>query len=196
MPIELALRPGDVLVLRTPDDGGWWIRRRALMIAYPWQPWRWVSDRNVGKAGLVNHVAIYTHTDSTGRLRGLEGRPGGFGWVDLATYLSYPTTIANTDQPKTDEQRTAVVDQAIRMVGTPYDWAAILALAAEAAGLPFRLDEWPEDGVPGHVECASVADYLYEAAGLANPGGYTKTRGTDPEDWARFVLGKLWLTRH
>lgn len=183
-----ALRPGDVLVLRTPDGAGWWIRRRALMLKHPWQPWRWLSD----KSTLVNHVAIFTHTDEAGHPRGLEGRPSGFGWVNLEKYLSDPGTIANTAQPKTDEQREQVVRLAQSAVGIPYDWAAILAMAAGAAGLPFVLSEWPEVGVPSHVVCSSSADYFYESAGLPNPGGYRKTRGTDPQDWATFIEGKLW----
>lgn len=183
-----ALRPGDVLVLRTPDAGGWWIRRRALMMRHPWKPWKWLGD----KTDLVNHVAVFTHVDDTGRPRGLEGRPSGFGWVNLATYLADPATVANTDQPKTAEQRETVVRLAISSAGIAYDWAAIVAFAAGAAGLPFRLKEWPEDGVPSHMVCSSAADYFYEAAKLPNPGGYTKTRGTDPNDWALWVAGKLW----
>lgn len=182
------LAPGDVIVLRTPDGAGWWIRRRALMLRYPWQPWKWLSD----KSTLVNHVVIYTHRDETGRPRGLEGRPSGFGWCNLSGYLADPASIANTDQPKTQEQRDKVVRLATAAVGIPYDWAAILAMAAGSAGLPFRLKEWPEDGVPSHVVCSSSGDYFYEAAGLSNPGGYMKTRGTDPQDWAEFITKKLW----
>lgn len=183
-----ALAPGDVLVLRTPDQAGWWIRRRALMLKYRWQPWRWLGD----KATLVNHVALFTHVDTEGQPRGLEGRPGGFGWVNLTAYLADPATICNADQPKTPDQRETVVRLAQTAVGLPYDWKAILAMAAGSAGLPFRLQEWPEDGVPSHMVCSSAADYFYEAAGLPNPGGYRKTRGTDPNDWSLFILGKLW----
>ena len=190
MAVDLAaLKPGDVLVIRTPDQAGWWIRRRALMLKYPWQPWRWLSD----KATLVNHVALYTHTDEAGQRRGLEGRPGGFGWVNLAGYLADPATVANSGQPKTDEQRGKIVTLATTMVGIPYDWRAILAFAGGAAGLRFNAAEWPEDGVPSHVVCSSALDYVYEAVGLPNPGGYTKTRGTDPQDWEEFVVRKLWL---
>jgi len=182
------LGPGDVLVLRTPDQAGWWIRRRALMLKHPWQPWRWLGD----KATLVNHVALFTHVDSEGFPRGLEGRPGGFGWVNLTAYLADAGTISNADQPKTGEQRDKVVRLATASISIPYDWKAIIAMAAGAAGLPFRLQEWPEDGVPSQMVCSSAADYFYEAAGLPNPGGYAKTRGTDPADWAEFVVGKLW----
>lgn len=191
---RVRLRPGDVLIVRTATKnagglGAWLIRRRALMLAYPWMPWRWWADTGA----YVNHIAIYTHTDGERHLRGLEGRPGGFGWANLDKYLADPVTVANTDQPKTDVQRGFVVSRAVEMIGIPYDWEAILAFAAGAAGLPFRLSEWPETGVPSHVVCSSAADYLYEGAGLDNPGGYAKTRGTDPQDWWAFEQAKPWL---
>lgn len=183
-----TLAPGDVIVLRTPDGAGWWIRRRALMLKYPWQPWRWLSD----KSTLVNHVAIFTHVDAEGFPRGLEGRPSGFGWVNLAKYLADAGTISNSHQPKTEHQRATIVRLATEAVGTPYDWAAILAMGAAAAGIPWRLSEWPEGGVPSHVVCSSSADFYYEAVGLANPGGYGKTRGTDPQDWAEWITRRAW----
>lgn len=193
MPVDLsALRPGDVLVMRTPELAGWLIRRRALMLRYPWQPWHWFGDGLSDGTVLMNHVAVYTHVDAAGQRRGLEGRPGGFGWVNVEKYLSWPTTDANTAQPKTDEQRKLIVRLASGCVGIPYSWSDILAFAAGAAGLPFREHEWPEDGVPSHVVCSSAADYIYEAAGLPSPGGTGKTRGTDPQDWETFIQGKLW----
>ena len=153
-------------------------------------PWRWLADAPA--LNLHNHCAMFTHYDRENIARGMEGRPGGFGWANLESYLSHPDTLANTGQPITDEQSGALVAAAGRALGLPYDWAAILALAATSAGLPFVLDEWPEGGLPGQGECASVVDYFYEAQGLPNPGGYIKTRGTAPDDWAAFVLGKLW----
>jgi hypothetical protein len=182
------LRPGDVIVTRTDDSGGWWIRRRTQIRRNRWKPWTWLAD----SPGLHNHVAMFIHHDSTGRPRGLEGRPGGFGWADLDRYLAHPDTIANTDQPKTDEQRDFLVRGAVAMVGIPYDWEAILAFASGTAGLPFLVAEWPEDGVPAHVVCSSADDYLYEGARLANPGGYRRTRGTDPDAWSEFIAQRLW----
>lgn len=184
-----ALRPGHVIVMRTPDPGGWLIRRRSLMRRYPRQPWRWLAD----PAWAVNHVALFTHTDETGRPRGLEGRPGGFGWCNLDRYLTEPYhAIANTAQPLTDAQRDGIVRRAVSAVGMPYDWAAIVAFAAGSAGLPFLAHEWPEDGVPAQNVCSSAADYFYEAVGAANPGGYVQTRGTDPQAWWSWIDGELW----
>lgn len=171
------LRPGDVIVCATPDKGGWYIRARS-----------WLTRR----PNLHNHTAMFTHLDITGRPRGLEGRPSGFGWCNLEPYLRHPDTIANTAQPlRSDRERAVVVDAATAMLGMRYDWAGIVAFAAQTAGLPFLASEWPSEGVPSHVVCSSALDYLYEAVGWRNPGGYVKTRGTDPDDWTAFVAAGI-----
>lgn len=172
------LRPGCVIVVSSKSRVGWWIRLRSRLMGLP---------------DLHNHVALATHRDETGRWRGLEGRPSGFGWANLERLLDHPDTIANVDQPIDDEDRDAIVRAAIGMVGLPYDWAAILAFASGVAGVPFLAQEWPDDGVPSHVVCSSAVDVLYEGRGLANPGGRKVTRGTDPAAWTAFVVGKLWL---
>jgi len=182
------LLPGDVLAVRTTGRPAWLIRRRAPMLEHPWQPWKWFDD----KPNLVNHVAMFTHLDQEGIPRGLEGRPGGFGWANLTAYAADPATVANTGQPKTAEQRAEVVRLATEAVGLPYDWAAILSMAAEAAGFEWRAAEWPPGGVPSQGVCSSALDYFYEAVLLANPGGYTQTRGTDPQAWADWIAVEGW----
>lgn len=176
------LKPADVVVTATHDFVGWWIRARS-----------WLT----GEPRLHNHVAMFTHFDEVGRPRGLEGRPSGFGWCNLEKYLAHPNTISNSSQPdRSDSDRQAVITAATAMCGVPYDWAAILAFAANIAGIRFLAHEWPADGVPSHVVCSSAIDYLYEATGWDNPGGYDKTRGTDPGDWTRWIqdhLAQGWL---
>jgi hypothetical protein len=140
------LKPGDVIVTATVDKGGWWIRTRSWLTRAP---------------NLHNHVALFTHMDDTGRPRGLEGRPSGFGWANLDKYLQHPDSMANCGQPyRTDDQRAVVVGAAVQMIGIPYDWAAILAFAASTARLPFLAREWPEDGVPSDTVCCSSVVYL------------------------------------
>lgn len=173
---QADLKPGDVIVTKTPDAVGWAIRLRSWMSRQP---------------NLHNHVAMFTHYDASGRPRGLEGRPSGFGWANLEKYLDHPSTIANCHQPwRLDAERDRVVALATAMIGIPYDWRAILAFAGNTAGLPFLARDWPEDGVPSHVVCSSAVDYLYESVGWDNPGGYAKTRGTDPDDWTRWILAR------
>src|SRR4051812_22875395 len=103
-----SLLPGTVVVTATDDLGGWLIRLRSKLL---------------GTDGQHNHVAIFSHVDSTGRPRGLEGRPGGFGWTNLDRYLNHPGTVTNAGQPLTDEQRDHIVRQAVAIIGLPYDWA-------------------------------------------------------------------------
>ncbi len=168
------LRPGDVIVTATPDSVGWWIRLRSKLSRKP---------------SLHNHVAMFTHLDDTGQPRGLEGRPSGFGWANLTKYIERADTVANCAQPgRSDAERDRVVALATTMIGIPYDWRGILAFAGNTAGMPFLAEDWPENGVPSHVVCSSAVDYLYESVGWYNPGGYSKTRGTDPSDWTAFCL--------
>jgi hypothetical protein len=168
-----------VIVTATPDLIGWAIRLRSKLMRRP---------------ALHNHVAMLTHYDDTGRPRGLEGRPSGFGWANLEKYLGRPDTLTNAAQPLTDTQRDLITRKAALMIGIPYDWSAILAFAAGTARMPFLPSEWPADGVPSHVVCSSAIDYLYEAAGAPSPGGYRKTRGTDPSDWTAWIQRRGWST--
>lgn len=172
-----SLLPGTVIVTATKDVVGWWIRLRSKVMRHP---------------AMHNHVALVTHRDGTGRWRGLEGRPSGFGWANLETYLSHPDTISNATQPLTDGQRQFIVEQARQMIGMPYDWKAILCFALSTLGCPFLAHEWPEDGLPSQNVCSSAVDVLYESVGAPNPGGYDKTRGTDPDDWTDFILRRAW----
>jgi hypothetical protein len=75
------------------------------------------------------------------------------------------------------------------MLGTPYDWAAIVAdggadLHLDTAWLPV----W-NGTVPGHVVCSSLAAYAYGKAGLPGPAG---GRQVQPADWDTFILTRAW----
>src|SRR5580765_6275323 len=77
----------------------------------------------------AQHVAVVHHTGPHGVLWGVEGRPGGVGWVDCAKYVNHPLTVANTRQPLTDDSRLRISTLMEKMLGTPYDWAAIERMA-------------------------------------------------------------------
>jgi hypothetical protein len=170
------LQPGDVVAVRTPPSiFGWLIRLGAALRGRPWH---------------VDHVVIVHHRDDTGRLWGIEGRPSGVGWVDLAAYDNR-WMLSNADQPKTDIQRAQVCELAVDMLGTPYDWPAIIHDAAIALNLQ-RLWRSGDYGprAPGHVVCSSLAAWLYHKVGLAAPRGLMSTCW--PADWADFILRKGW----
>jgi hypothetical protein len=174
---------GDVIVTR---EGPWYVQ---------W-PIR-LGTAFLGLPSGCNHAIIVHHRDpATGHWIGIEGRPGGVGWVDITTRLSSPITNANNDQPKTEAQRYLVATAAERLLGIPYDWVAILADSLEAARLEevYRHQwEFKEDGLPGHVVCSAFADWAYETVGLPNPGGNKQTRFTFPGHWDRFMTKKEWL---
>lgn len=174
----VIVQPGDILCTRS---GGWTSRLIRLGAA--------LLDR----PNTVNHVVIVTHTDDAGTLWGIEGRPGGVGWVAARRFLSAPYTLTNAAQPKTDEQRAQTALAAQSMLGVGYDWLGIAADTALALRLkPLWSQDWHGLGPPAHVVCSSLADWVYEHVGLASPGGLTGTRYTTPADWAAFITERQW----
>jgi hypothetical protein len=173
---------GDVIVTRE----GPWILSAAIRL----------GARLMGLPSFVNHVIIVHHKDLvTGRWVGIEGRPSGTGWCDVQARLDGPLTNANTAQPKTEAQRYLVARAAEALVGTAYDWTAIVEAADEALRLRVAAaKEWPEDAVPGAVICSALADWAYETVGLDNPGGHLLTRFTTPGHWDRFIMDGRFLT--
>jgi hypothetical protein len=173
-----VVQPGDVLTV--------WDNRNPLP-AWLIRVGSWLS----GHPGRADHVVMAHHIDDAGTQWGIEGRPGGVGWVDLATYPVVTST--NADQPKTDEQREALCALAKGMLGTPYDWVGI---AADAMMALYMHRLWLAkdfgDAAPAHVVCSSAWDWGYEHLGLASPGGTDGTRWTTPADWERWDLAAGW----
>lgn len=170
------VQPGDVLVVRTPPTiFGWLIRFGAALR---------------GRPNLDDHVVIAHHLDDAGVLWGIEGRPGGVGWVDVAVY-SGPYVFSNADQTKTQAQRAEVCELAKAALGTPYDWVAILDDAADTLGLG---ELWPcrdyGSQPPGHVVCSSLAAWIYGRVGLDHPAG--AARWSTPSDWTDWILRRGW----
>ena len=171
-----AVRPGDVLAVRSPGTAGRLIRFGAA-----------VRELVSGSAepNMDNHIAVVHHTDKAGTVWCLEGRPGGVGWRDASDYLRSPWTVTNAGQPKTDDQRKIVCSGALAMIGTPYDWVGIAADAAAAVDLSALFaPKWPGSRPPGEVVCSSLAGWLYQHAGLAGPAG----REATPADWVAFIV--------
>jgi hypothetical protein len=174
-----VVRPGDLLTTRSTGWGGLMIRLGAAFRDKP---------------NLVNHVAIIHHTDPSGTVWCIEGRPGGVGWRQATDYLASKWTVANASQPKNAAQRKQVCDGAVAMVGTDYDWQAIAADAGHAFGLDgiWQL-RWGKGGqVPGQVVCSSLAAYLYAKARLDHPEG---DRAVVPADWLTLWIENGWAGR-
>lgn len=169
----IAVLPGDVLVTRGGGIAGTMIRLGAAL---------------AGKPNLSAHVAVVHHRDDAGTLWVVEGRPGGVGWRDARDYLASPWTLANGAQPKTPGQRDIIARSATAMLGTPYDWAAIVGDGLDDLHL------WDPVGgvVQGHAVCSAVAACLYDKAGLPRPAG--DERRVQPADWDTWCLTEGWVT--
>jgi hypothetical protein len=166
----MPLREGDVLCTRSGGFVPTLIRLGAAL---------------TDKPNIVNHVAIVHHKDAKGDWVCVEGRPGGVGWAPAAKYLASPWTLSNAKQPKTDQQRQAVVDATQALLGRPYDWAGIALDAAQALriDLPAR---WQGTWDAAHVVCSSLAAYAYNEVGLNRPKGPLRT--ITPGDWADYII--------
>lgn len=179
MALNIALLgPGDVVA--TAGKGFWigWIKFQALL---------------TGKPALVNHVVVVSHRDASGTLWGIEARPGGVGWVDMSTWDKKAYAVSNHDQPKTEQQRAKIVESAAQLLGTEYDYFSLVKIAMETLGLnALWHKEFPDDVVPVHIQCAALADFVYEEIGLDSPGGAGRTRFTTPGDWHEFIELREW----
>lgn len=160
---------GDVFAVRTGGVGARLIRLGAWLEGLPSED---------------NHVVVAHHVQD-GVWWGVEGRPGGVGWVDMQPYLDSPATIGNQGQIKTPAQRDTIAQSMVAAVGTPYDWTAIAADAARDLDLPVLFAQsWKGRGVPGHLVCSSLAAWGYQTAGVEGP--HLPPRLVQPGDWAAF----------
>jgi hypothetical protein len=175
--MSVPVLPGDVILTRSKSRFGWLIRLGAAF-----------SDR----PNIHNHVIVAHHTDEAGTLWGIEGRPGGVGWVDCRPVLHSKWTMTNAEQPKTAAQRQGVCDLMVAMLGTPYDWAGIKADAMAAIGAQSLWGQnWHGQGPPGQIVCSALADWGYEHNDLASPGR-VGSRRVEPSDWTQFLMLRGW----
>lgn len=181
MGITRGLKPGDVIVVRTPDHG-FWDKLASRLIRFG----AGIED----KPDMENHVAIVHHTDAAGTTWVVEARPGGVGWADIQEYDN-PYTISNAAQEKADSQRQQICDAAAAMLKVGYDWSAIIEDSLQALHMSelWHSHQWAGGKPPAHVVCSSLADYVYHKIGLASPG---EGRFTLPGDWAKFIIEQGW----
>jgi hypothetical protein len=172
-PDELA--PGDVVCVRTNGFIGFLIRVGAALRSRP---------------NLQNHIAIVHHRDEAGTLWGIEGRPGGVGWIDMTAYLQSRWTLSNSAQPKTDAQRSLVCTRMVQLLGVAYDYEAIGKDVADDLGLGYLWHLKENGKVPAHLVCSALAADGYDSAKLLRPVG--DVREVQPADWTEFVVEEPW----
>jgi hypothetical protein len=184
---ELAV--GDVIAVRT---SGW----AADVIRF--------AEALGGKSNLASHVAIVHHRDIRKRWWGIEGRPGGVGWVDMAKYTRGPFAKfgnSNAAQPRTEAQRVTIATVASGLLGVGYDWAGgIFADGLDdmhLGSLAVLLDLWwgwadKSHQAPGHLVCSSAAAWVYRSLGLPRPAGTSER--IQPSDWWDWNTAAGWET--
>lgn len=175
---------GNIMVTR---QGPWYVSMAIRLGA-------WLK----GRPSICNHVIIVHHVDPNGIWWGIEGRPGGVGYVPLEGALSSRYTNANTEQPISEDSRYLIAVAAESLLGMGYDWGAIAADAAHVFAANYlwqtieELAEWKPGQIPAHVVCSAFADWAYETVNLPNPGGTNRTRFTTPGDWDKFIMDRGW----
>jgi hypothetical protein len=175
-----VIKPGDIVVV---SQGKGWTSRLIR-----------IGSALRGQANAANHVAIMHHY--TGQVPwGVEGRPGGVGWVDMRKYLSNKRIVTNAAQPKSDAQRATLGIACEAILGKPYDWSAIFTDALDSIGLKDLWNkDWDKQGVPGHVVCSSAAALVYKQCELAHPN-IGHERYVSPGDWAGFCYDEGWKVK-
>jgi hypothetical protein len=175
------LQPGDVLVVRDRSLIGRLLRRGAGF-----------SDSVNG----WNHVVVASHRDASGTFWGVEAKPSRVGEVVIDHRVADRWSLANWDQPKTVAQRDRIVEVCRGLLDTPYDWSGIVRDAMNAIHAPtlWGMKGWgPDDGVPTHVVCSSLATYAYQRVGVPAPGGGEGGgRWATPWDWASWIIEAGW----
>jgi len=130
------MKLGDFGVVRT---GGW----AGALIRY-------------GTQSPVNHAFVYI---GDGRI--VEAEPGG---AVISSTDKYDKVIWSS-LPLTDTQRYLIVANAKKMVGVPYSWIDIAALALRTRGVKSSLVNHRIEKM-NRLICSQLVDRAYELAGV------------------------------
>lgn len=134
----------------------------------------------------VNHAVIIVEPDEQGP-RYVEAQAKGA----VITRGTPKVLVQNDLQPLTDEQRKALSDAALALVGTPYGFMDIVSLALVCLGLRWR---WLMNRVQreDRLICSQLVDRAYADAGiqLFNDGRPDST--VTPGDLLIYVAQHPW----
>jgi hypothetical protein len=167
----MRVAPGDIAVVRTKGWGAFLIRLGAWLKRQPHNQ---------------NHVIIVIDNAHTT----IEAWPEGVRRGSVDNY-DPKTSLTNWSQPKSDEQRQAVVDVATSLLNHGYDWAAIARDTANVFDLDHKSKQWTTEDEPAKFVCSSLADYVYFKVGLPSPDHGAECT---PADWAEFIDKQAWQT--
>lgn len=192
-PPELVrCKPGTILAVRTSGFAAAWIRIGAALRGLP---------------NLDNHIVVVDHVDKKGIVWGLEGRPGGVGWVNCADYFTGVNgkyAVTNWRQPLSSKQRAGIVETCRNMIATGYDWGEIIADGATDLHLPdlaelfANTEDWSKR-TPGHIVCSTFGAYAYYRNMASGPwdrpvvglhgGVLQRLPLIQPGDWTGWMIG-------
>lgn len=171
------MAPGDVLAVATSN------RWPARLIR--------AGEALSGKPCIDNHVVVVHHRRADRTWIGVAANPSGVGWTRLEPYLGRRGTRINSGQPIPAPARKAIADGAAKLIGTAYDWDAIVVDGLADLGVPTGwADSWR--GQPAALVCSSLAAWLYRKAGVPHPC-LGRERYCQPSDWAAWVDSEGWV---
>lgn len=119
----------------------------------------------------------------------VQAMPNGAEVVPLSTYLGSAIFI---EWGITDEQSQVIVNEARKLVGTPYGFSDYVALALARFGIkPKWLARYVENN--GRLICSQLADLVYSRAGIHLFDDGRLPNEVTPGDLVNRYLEKDWL---
>jgi uncharacterized protein YycO len=143
----------------------------------------------VGTRSEFDHAFIVCDTSTI-----IEAEPSGARWGQLSEYLN-DRTLFNTGEPMTDEQRKAVVAEAVTLLNTPYGWTDIVRLGLRTLGIQWGWLTRRADNEKAMV-CSQIVSRCGEAAGLDWLCGRESPAAVTPADLAQRITAQSWPVSH
>lgn len=138
---------------------------------------RWVTHSK------VNHAAVYV-----GHGFIVEAEPEG---AKVTLLTSYPKAIWS-EPPISVHTQLAIVNAALDLVGTPYNWFDIFAQFLVRV-LHWKAPNWALKRIsnPKRLQCAQLVDVVYQKAGVTLFGDGRPSGLISPEDLRNLIVADL-----
>lgn len=151
--VEVFYPPGSFFVTQIGGRTGWWV---ALGQALAGRPSRWT------------HAGIIGYNGQT-----YEAAPGGVHYGTIDDLAKKPHMVSDavfTEAGSVNEEalRCRVVQEADRLLGTPYSFFDYIALAGLHLAPRSRFTKWARKRVQDskHYICSALCDEVYRRAGI------------------------------
>lgn len=144
-----------------------------------------------------NHAGIYT-----GKGKVIEARPSGAGYADVAEYLGENTLWSHgkfVPIPFEGLHRREIVDEATKLIGTPYGWLDLMVIGLAQTRLGRRIDPtltysrqpwWARRIMnPRRLVCSQLVDLAYWRADIHLFADHRLPLCVAPSDLAQLLKG-------